>query len=121
MALKMVCLGALALAAALSAASPSQANGVGRASTLVPIASSVTEAQGMVVHVASRRGRSYYVAPRRRNNFGRNVAIGVGAAVIGGILLNEAARAQPANSCSRWSYQCDRGSSSACRSLDRYC
>ena len=74
----------------------------------------------------SGRGRPVIVAgPRRRNNFGRNVAIGVGAAVIGGIIASEAARARPAyrggNSCARWDYQCSQGAGWACRNLNRYC
>jgi hypothetical protein len=71
-----------------------------------------------------RRGRPgpVYVAPRRRNNVGRNVAIGVGAAIIGGIIASEAARAHRAPSnCERWAYQCDAGSNRACYNLDRYC
>ena len=61
------------------------------------------------------------VGPRRRNNFGRNVAIGVGAAVIGGIIASEAARARPVGNCSRWDYQCANGSGWACRQVSRYC
>lgn len=58
----------------------------------------------------------------RRNNTGRNVAIGVGALVLGGIIASQAARANSGgNSCSRWSYNCDRGSRSSCYNFDRYC
>ena len=59
-----------------------------------------------------------------RNNTGRNIAIGVGAAVIGGIIASEAARASNSgrgNSCRRWNYQCNQGIGSSCRNLDRYC
>lgn len=68
-------------------------------------------------------GGPVYVAPRRRSNTGRNVAIGVGAAIIGGIIASEAARASrgPSNDCRRWAYRCESGSSRACYNLDRYC
>jgi hypothetical protein len=77
--------------------------------------------------IRGRRPARIYVAPRRRSNVGRNVAIGVGAAVIGGIIASEAA---PANSrsyssgrgnCNRWEWQCNNGQGWACRNLDRYC
>ncbi len=68
------------------------------------------------------RGRAFVVAPRRRNNFGRNVAIGVGAAVVGGIIANEVYRSRPSGgNCRSWSYSCSNGSGWACRQLDRYC
>lgn len=62
------------------------------------------------------------VGPRRRNNVGRNIAIGVGAAVIGGMIASEVARARPSGgSCNRWAWQCDNGQGWACRNFDRYC
>lgn len=63
-------------------------------------------------------GRGYY-APRR-GNVGRNVAIGVGAAVIGGIIANQAYRSS-GNSCGRWNYLCNNGEGWACRNVYRYC
>lgn len=62
-----------------------------------------------------------YVGSRGRSNFGRNVAIGVGAAVLGGVILSQGARAYGGNSCGRWEYQCNQGAGWACRNLDRYC
>ena len=111
-----LCLGTLFLGAA-----PSSAN---EAATLAGVRSEAgyvtTQGRGF------RRGggRTVFVGPRRRNNVGRNVAIGVGAAIIGGIVASEAARASSGgggNSCRRWSYQCNDGSRWACRNLNRYC
>lgn len=67
-------------------------------------------------------GRGVVVSPRRRGNVGRNVAIGVGAAIIGGIIANQAVQARPSGgNCRSWSYRCSNGSGWACRQLDRYC
>lgn len=57
-----------------------------------------------------------------RRNFGRNVGIGVGAAVLGGIIANQAYRSGGGGgNCRSWSYQCSNGSGYACRNFDRYC
>ncbi len=57
-----------------------------------------------------------------RRNTGRNVAIGVGALVLGGVIASQASRASSGrNSCGRWNYQCNRGVRSSCYNLDRYC
>ncbi|MEZ5849087.1 MAG: hypothetical protein R3D68_00370 [Hyphomicrobiaceae bacterium] len=60
---------------------------------------------------------------RRRNNTGRNVAIGVGAAILGGIILNEAAKANGYRddglSCRQLYRRCDDGQDWACRKFDR--
>lgn len=47
----------------------------------------------------NRGGRRYgnYRGYRGRNNFGRNAGIGIGAAIIGGVILSEAARAAHRN------------------------
>ncbi len=128
-----ICLGALALGANPAAANDATAGSDAR----------VGHETGYVTTQA-RRGRGgggggsfnrggrgpVVVAPRRRNNTGRNVAIGVGAAILGGIIASEAARANSrssggdyrgGNSCRRWAFQCDDGSRWACRNLDRYC
>jgi len=42
-----------------------------------------------------RNGRNYgYYRGNRNRNFGRNAGIGLGAAIIGGVLLSQAARAE---------------------------
>lgn len=58
---------------------------------------------------------------RRRRN--RNIAIGVGALVLGSIIAAEAARADDSHGrrCRRWWRSCDRGSWRACRRYDRNC
>lgn len=68
-------------------------------------------------------GGAVFVAPRRRNNTGRNIAIGVGAAVLGAAILSQGARASGGggNSCGRWAFRCDRGEGWACRNYNRYC
>jgi hypothetical protein len=59
----------------------------------------------------------------RRSNRGRNVAIGVGAAILGGIILNEAARANTYRddglSCGQLARRCDDGLDWACRKFER--
>lgn len=72
----------------------------------------------------ARRGRGgsvVVVQPRRRNNVGRNVAIGVGAAVLGAAVVSQGARAQGGSSCRRWAFMCDDGARWACRNYFRYC
>lgn len=70
-------------------------------------------------------GRSFGGRGPRRGNFGRNVAIGVGAALVGGIIANEVYRSGGGggggNSCSRWNWRCNNGEGWACRQFDRYC
>lgn len=111
-----LCLGALAFGAGPASANDASggpAAGVGHETSYV-----TTQGRGV------RRGgggRAFVVAPRRRGNVGRNIAIGVGAAVVGGIIANEVYRSRGGNSCSRWNYQCNRGAGWACRNLDRYC
>lgn len=129
---------ALCIGTLLWGAGPSAANEVSQgvsASTAqsVNIASTsaiTLETEAGFVATQGRGGRGFRggggrgfaaVGPRRRGNFGRNAAIGIGAAVIGGIIVNEAVRSRGGNSCSRWNYQCNNGSGSACRNLDRYC
>ncbi len=120
-----ICLGALALGANPAAANDATTGSDAR----------VGHETGYLTTQARRGGRGpVVVAPRRRNNTGRNVAIGVGAAILGGIIASEAARANSrssgggyrggyrgGNSCRRWALQCDDGSRWACRNLDRYC
>lgn len=73
-------------------------------------------------------------AEAKKNHTGRNIAIGVGAAVATGIILNEAARAQGrgtvryydaedehARTCRRWNRKCDDGERWACRKFDNNC
>lgn len=119
MKLRMTAVAVVAAAAAVFAlgATESSASGIARTALSVPHALP-GQPEAPVVEVARRR----YSGPvRRRNNVGRNVAIGVGAAIVGGIIASEAARARPRNSCSRWDYDCSRGYRQACRNLDRYC
>jgi hypothetical protein len=69
-------------------------------------------------------GGPVFVAPRRRNNTGRNVAIGVGAAILGAAILSQGAQARRGGGggeCRRWSYMCDDGARWACRNYARYC
>jgi hypothetical protein len=66
-------------------------------------------------------GGGRVVVRSRRRNVGRNVAIGVGAAVLGAAILSQGARASGGNSCRRWAYDCDYGSRQACRNFNRYC
>jgi opacity protein-like surface antigen len=48
-----------------------------------------------LVHQVQYRGRHHrYSGYRYRSNSGRNLALGIGGAIIGGIVLSEAARAQ---------------------------
>lgn len=91
------------------------AAGIARAAMSVPHALPA-EPEAPVIEVARRR----YSGPVRRRNTGRNIAIGVGAAILGGIIASEAARAN-SRSCSRWDYDCSRGSRQACRNFSRYC
>ena len=98
------------------------------ASTFLPVAAQsyesgyeTTQGRGRGGVRRGGGGGGVAFAPRRRNNTGRNIAIGAGALILGGIIASEAARSSGGNSCNRWSYQCNRGSGSACRNLDRYC
>ena len=97
------CFGALLLGAG-----PAAANDVGTSKTITAYESGFEATQGR------RRGG--------RRNTGRNVAIGVGALVLGGVIASQASRASSGrNSCGRWDYQCSRGVRSSCYNLDRYC
>lgn len=73
-------------------------------------------------------------AEAKNNNTGRNIAIGVGAAVATGIILNEAAKAdgrgtvryynaddEHNRTCRRWNRKCDDGERWACRKYDNNC
>ncbi|MEQ1713058.1 MAG: hypothetical protein ABL908_16875 [Hyphomicrobium sp.] len=74
-------------------------------------------------------------AEAKKNHTGRNIAIGVGAALATGIILNEAARAEGRSSvrrydsedghdrtCRRWRRLCnDEGERWACRKYDNNC
>jgi hypothetical protein len=114
------CLGALTFGAGAASANEAAVGSGAR----VAYETGYVTTQGRRGGGGIRRGRPgpVYVAPRRRNNVGRNVAIGVGAAIIGGIIASEAARASRAPSdCERWAYRCDAGSNRACYNLDRYC
>lgn len=125
--LKMAAIAAAALCGLIMAGGSGPAMA---AETSLPNAASTTTDTGYVT-TQGRRGGGFRAAgggsrsfsgPRRRNNFGRNVAIGVGAAVIGAAILSQSARAQGGgNSCGRWEYRCSRGEGWACRNLDRYC
>ena len=104
------CIGALVLSAG-----PAAANDVGTSKAGTAYESGFEATQG-------RRGRGGIRRGGGRNNTGRNIALGAGALIIGGIIASQASSARGGgNSCSRWSYHCDRGSRSACYNLDRYC
>lgn len=75
-------------------------------------------------------------AEAKKSNTGRNIAIGVGAALATGIILNEAAKAEGRRGrveyydaaeehdrqCRRWARLCDReGERWACRKYDNNC
>lgn len=74
-------------------------------------------------------------AEAKKSNTGRNIAIGVGAAVATGIILNEAAKAERRSAparvyesdyehekrCNRWYRLCDEGERWACRKADNNC
>lgn len=94
--------------------------------------SGMVTTQGRGRGVRRGGGGGVVVVPRRRNNTGRNIAIGVGAAVIGGIIASEAARANPRrsqrssgeygpNTCRRWNYQCSDGYRPSCIKFNTYC
>lgn len=112
---------AACLSALVVTAGPGMAADAGSKATPAATASYET---GYEVTQGRRRGRVVVVQPRRRN-VGRNVAIGVGALVVGGIIASEAARANSRRSgggnCRSWAYRCDQGAGWACRNLDRYC
>lgn len=101
------------------------ANQAGNAST--PMVT--TDVETGYVTTQGRRGGGFragggrsFVRGGGRRHFGRNVAIGVGAAVLGGIIVNEAYRSRGGGgNCRSWSYSCSNGSGWACRQLDRYC
>ena len=116
------CLGTLALATA-----PASANDASGAKSSPPTALlSVSSETGFVTTQGRGRGfrgagRGPVVVTRRRNNTGRNIAIGVGAAVLGAAILSQSARARGGNSCGRLDWRCSRGERWACREFYRYC
>jgi hypothetical protein len=75
------------------------------------------------------------IAEAKKSNTARNIAIGVGAAVATGIILNEAAKAESRSgpvrsydaeeehdrSCRRWMRKCDDGERWACKKFDNNC
>ena len=112
----------------------SMANDATAVKAMQPTAPAATASyeSSMVPTQARGRGRGGVIVagPRRRNNTGRNVAIGAGALILGGIIASQAAQSRPApvyrsygggNSCGRWDYRCSRGDGYACRQLNRYC
>lgn len=111
-------------------AGPAVANDAARAASSAQLVT--TQVETGYVTTQGRRGGGGFsgrrggggggFAPRRGRNFNRNVAIGVGALVLGGIIASQSARASGGgNSCGRWNYQCNNGAGWACRNLDRYC
>ena len=63
---------------------------------------------------------------RGGGNRGRNTVIGVGAALLGGLIANQAAQSSRSSSasrsCTRWAYQCDEEEISwACRRFRQNC
>lgn len=80
-----------------------------------------TQGRGRGGFRGGRGGGGFAVRGGRRNNFGRNVAIGTGALILGGIIASQAAGAGGGNSCGRWNYRCNNGDGYACRQLNRYC
>ncbi len=98
--------------------------------TFVPVATEPAAAQNKPQF---RGGKSVVVVPRlayrsgpyrsygggyARSNRGRNVAIGVGAAIVGGVIANEVYRSSGGYSCAALERRCDDGQEWACRRLD---
>lgn len=114
----------LALAAATLPGSANEAGTSSKATASVAVETGYVTTQGRRGGGSFRGGggggRSFGGGGRGRN-FGRNVGIGVGAAVLGGIIANEAYRSRGGGNCRSWSYQCNNGSGYACRNFDRYC
>ena len=73
-----------------------------------------------------RRGgpKVVYAQKYRSNNNARNIGLGVGAVIIGGVIASEAARANGYSyrgnglSCRQLERRCDDGSNWACRQLE---
>ncbi len=78
--------------------------------------------KGAPVVQSHRAGPQHYSGGHRRSNTGRNVAAGVAAAVIGGIIINEVARGNSSGdglSCRQLERRCDDGQDWACAKYDR--
>lgn len=116
---------AIAIAAAFGALMLGSPAGMANDASSTTGASSSTEVGYVTTQGRGFRrggGRAFVGVPRRRNNVGRNVAIGIGAAVLGAAILSQGARASGGgNSCSRLAFRCDRGEGWACRSFNRNC
>ncbi len=106
-------LAALGLGMLALGATPSLANDASLGAASAQTVTTVVEAGYVTTQGRRRRGR----------NFNRNVGIGVGALVLGGIIASQSSRASGygGNSCRRWSYQCDQGAGWACRNFNRNC
>ena len=116
--LKFAMVAAASFGALMLGAGPSMANDAGTAAS----ATATYETGYETTQVRGRgRGGPVFVGPRRRNNTGRNIAIGAGALILGGIIASQAASAGGGNSCGRWNYRCNRGDGFACRQFNRYC
>ena len=79
-----VCFGAAALAALPASANDARNGSAGGAGYETSYETTQARGRGF----GRRGGGGVVVAPRRRNNTGRNIAIGVGAAIVGGIIAN---------------------------------
>jgi len=85
---KRLAIGLLASSVALAGATVSSSS-----SSAIPLRVSPAAQSSSLAEAIQYRGRSYR-GGRSGGNFGRNAALGIGAAIIGGIVLSEAARAE---------------------------
>ena len=128
MTFKFAVAGALSVSVMMFGAGASSANDLGAGGTVAAPTYQTgyvtTQGRGRGGFRGGGGGGRYYGGGSRRN-YGRNVGIGVGALVLGGIIANQSYKSYGygygGSNCSRWSYQCNRGSSNSCYNYERYC